>query len=76
MSELYYEIKTPNLFLQSKAGKVYHACKVVCLVLMLQTIHKHTVQKTGFGLVLVTEDETAASSDSPRLKYHFGIAVC
>lgn len=42
MTELYYEIQTLNLFLQSKAGKVYHACKVVCLVLMLQNIQTHS----------------------------------
>ena len=42
MTELSYEIQTLNLFLQSKAGKVHHACKVVCLILMLQNIQIHT----------------------------------
>jgi len=46
MTELYYEIQTLNLLLQSMAGKVYHACKVVCLVLTLQNIYTHTHPRT------------------------------
>ena len=46
MTEIYYEIQTLNLFLQSMHGKiqVYHACKVVCLVLILQNIQIHTLE--------------------------------
>jgi hypothetical protein len=38
-------------------------------------IHKRALRKTVFGLMLVTDEETAAKIDSLRLKYHFGTAV-